>query len=43
MNDAATAVHVVESKEDLLRDLLDQVHGHTFVLVSLDEAEQILA
>ena len=43
VDDAATAVHVVESEEDLLRDLLDKVHGHALVLVSLDESEQVLA
>ena len=41
MYDAATAVHVVEPEEDLLRDLLDEVHGDALVLVSLDEAEEI--
>ena len=43
MNDPATPMHVVESHEYLLRDLLDEVHGDTLVLVSLDEAEEILA
>ena len=43
MNDPATPMHVVESHEYLLRDLLDEVHGDAFVLVALDETEQILA
>ena len=43
MDDATTAVHVVEPKEDLLRDLLDEVHGDALVLVPLDETEQVLA
>ena len=43
MDDAAAAMHVVESEEDLLGDLLDEVHGNALVLVSLNEAEQVLA
>ena len=43
VNDAATAVHVVEAHKDLLCDLLDEVHGHALVLVALDESEQVLA
>ena len=43
MNNAATAVHVVESQENLLGNLFDEVHGNALVLVSLNEAEQILA
>lgn len=43
MDDATTAVHIVESKENLLCDLLHKVHWHALVLVPLDEAEQVLA
>lgn len=41
MYDTATSVHVVEAKENLLRDLLDELHGHAFVLMAFNEAEQI--
>ena len=43
MDHAAAAVHVVQPEHDLLRDLLDEVHRHALVLVSLDEPEQVLA
>jgi hypothetical protein len=39
MDDAAVVVHVIEPKEDLLRDLLDKRNGNPFILVLLDEAE----
>lgn len=39
MNDAAVGVEVVQSKEDLLCYLLDNVLGHTAMLVALDETE----
>ena len=43
MNNPAIFVHVVEPKQYLLRDLLDEVHRDALVLVSLDQAEQVLA
>ncbi len=43
MNDAALLVHVVEAEEHLFCDLLDDVRRHAAMLVSLDEAEQVLA
>lgn len=43
VDDATTAVHIIEPEEDLLRDLLDDVHWHALVLVALDQAEQVLA
>lgn len=36
-------MHVVEAQKDLLCNLFDEVHGDTLVLMSLDQAEQILA
>lgn len=36
-------MHVIQPKLDLLRDLLDEVHRYTFVLMSLDQPQQILA
>ena len=37
VDDATTTVHIVESEQDLLRDLFDEVHRHALVLVPLDE------
>lgn len=42
MDDSATPVHVVEAQQYLLRNLLDKVHWHPFVLVTLDQAQQVL-
>lgn len=42
MYDTATSVHVVKTKQNLLRDLLDELHGYAFVLMAFDEAEKIL-
>lgn len=39
MDDAATAVHVIEAEEDLLRYLAHEGHRDALVLVPLDEAE----
>ena len=39
VNDPATAVHVIEAEEDLLCDLLDQVHWNALVLMTLDQAQ----
>ena len=39
MYDAATSVHVVKTKQNLLRDLFDELHGYAFVLMAFDEAE----
>lgn len=41
MNDSTTTVHVVQTKENLLGYLLDEVHGHTFVLVTFDQTKQV--
>lgn len=43
MDDAAAAVHVVETEEDLLCDLFDKVHGDALVLMALDKAEEVFA
>jgi hypothetical protein len=43
MDDAAFRMHIVKPEEDLLRDLLDNVLGYSTVLISLDEAEQVLS
>ncbi len=40
---AARAVHVVKSQEDLFRDLADDMHRNALVLVAPDEAQQVLA
>lgn len=36
-------MHIIEAEQNLLRDLLDEVHRHTFILVTPDEAEEVLA
>lgn len=41
MNNTTTTVHVVQTKENLLGYLLDEVHGHTLVLVTLDQTKQV--
>lgn len=43
VDDAAFAVEIVEAKEDLLCDLLDQRHGDSTVVPALDKAKQVLA
>lgn len=43
VDDAATAMHVIETEEDLFGDLLDDVHGDALVLMSFDETEQVFA
>jgi hypothetical protein len=43
MDNTTTPMHVVQAKEDLLCNLLNEVHGDALVLMSLDQAEQILA
>lgn len=42
MDDAAAPVHVVQPKQDLLRDLPDKRSWNALCLMPLDEAEQIL-
>lgn len=43
MYDAAAAVHVIETEQDLFGDLLAEMHGYAFVLMALDETEQVLS
>lgn len=43
VDDVALLVEVVESEENLLGDLLDNVRGDAPMLVPLDEAQQVLA
>ena len=43
MDDATTAMHVVEPKEDLFRNLLDEVDRNALILVPADEPEEIFA
>jgi hypothetical protein len=42
VNDAALAVDVVETEEDLLGDLLADVVGNAAVVVTLDQPEEVL-
>lgn len=41
MYDTAASVHVIETEENLFRDLFDEGHGDAFVLMALDEAEEV--
>jgi len=43
MNDATTAMHVIEAEEDLLCDLTDEADGDAFVLMPPDQRQQIFA
>lgn len=43
VEDAAAVVLAVKAEQNLLRDLADQGHRDVPVLVTLDEAEEILA
>ena len=43
MNDTATPVHIIETQQNLLRDLLADVHGHTLVLMPLDQTEEVFS
>lgn len=42
VDDPATPVHVIEAEENLLRNLLDQRHWNTLVLVTFNQAQEIL-
>lgn len=42
MNNTTASVHVVQTKQDLLSYLFDEIHGNAFVLVSSDETQKIL-
>lgn len=41
VNDATTAVHVIEAEEDLLCNLTNEMLGDALSLVTLDEAEKV--
>ena len=43
MDDTTTPMHIVESQQNLLRDLLADVHGHSLVLMPLDKTEKVLS
>lgn len=43
VDDTTTPVHIVETQQNLLRNLLTDVHGHTLVLMSLDQAEKVFS
>ena len=42
MNDGAASMHVIQTEQDLLSYLFDELHGNAFILVSSDEAQKIL-
>lgn len=37
VDDSATPMHVIETEQNLFRDLFDKLHGDALVLVSFDE------
>lgn len=43
MDHPTIPMHIIEAEQNLLCDLLDEVHRHTFVLVTPDQAEEVLA
>lgn len=43
MDDTTTPMHIVESQQNLLRDLLADVHGHSLVLMPLDQTQQVFS
>lgn len=43
VDDSALVVQVVESEQDLFGDLLDNMLGHTTMLVAFDQAEQVFS
>lgn len=43
MDDPTTAMHIVQTEQDLLGDLLAYMHWDAFILMSLDQAEEIFA
>ena len=43
VDDAALAVEIVEAKQHLLSDLLDERHGDAAMVPSLDQAQQVFA
>jgi hypothetical protein len=43
MNDTATPVHIIEAQQNLLRNLLADVHGYTLVLMSLDQTKKVFS
>jgi uncharacterized membrane protein len=43
VNDPTTAVHVIETEEDLFCNLTNEMLGDALALVTLDEAEQVFS
>ena len=43
MNYTTTPVHIIEAEQNLFRNLLADAHGHTLVLMSLDQTKEILS
>jgi hypothetical protein len=43
VNNTTTPVHIIETQQNLLRDLLADVHGHTLVLMPFDQTEKVLS
>ncbi len=42
MHDTTAPMHVIQTQQHLLRNLLHQPHRHTFTLMPLDQPEQVL-
>lgn len=41
VNNTTTPVHIIEAQQNLLGNLLADVHGHTLVLMPLDQSEEV--
>lgn len=43
MDDTTTTVHIIETQQNLLRNLLADGHRHTLVLMPLDQTKKVLS
>lgn len=43
MNNTATPVHIIEAQQNLLRNVLTNVHRYTLVLMSLDQTKEVFS
>jgi len=43
VNDTTTPVHIIETQQNLFRNLLADGHGHTLVLMPLNQSEKVFS
>lgn len=41
MDDTTTPVHIIEAQQNLLRNLLADIHGYALVLMTLDQTKEV--